>query len=288
MLLPLQPWDIDWIARLRQQLARHHITTLGAGVFARLDEPTFRGSSGLGLLERFDAYASELPGMLPIAGVFGRSSRFWQFCTDLFQQWYLGDELYEQVSGHPPAQPGKIGCIHLEEPLLPLEHLRATLEQLCRQGYTLGVATGRPGREATMPLKQYGLYDYFDQQRIVTHKEVELAEAELRRRGDNTLLVKPHPYQFLRAADPTYVLGDPLPARGSFVVVGDSTSDVLGARAANALMLAVYTGALTAEARDLLEQSQPDHLLADVTQVPDLLAWLGKKAEVMGTDEQCK
>jgi phosphoglycolate phosphatase-like HAD superfamily hydrolase len=276
-LLPLQPWDAGWIDRFRQQLAVHNVTALSANVFACLDEPAFHGSLGLALIDSFDAYASELLGQ-SITGVFGRYSRSWKFCANLFQEWYLGDDLYEQEAGHPPAQSGKPGCVHLEEPLLPLDRLHATLGQLRERGYTLGVATGRPGREAIMPLKRYGLYPYFDERRIVTHAEVALAEAELRRNGEIASLVKPHPYQFLRAANPDYAPGDPLPPHGSFVVVGDSTSDVLGARGASALMLAVLTGALTAEARELLEQSGPDFLVEDVTHVPDLLARLDRKA----------
>ncbi|MBE3560353.1 MAG: HAD family hydrolase, partial [Ktedonobacteraceae bacterium] len=158
--------------------------------------------------------------------------------------------------------------------------MRTTLAMLREQGYVLGIATGRPGQEAIQPLKNYGLYDYFDARRIVTHDEVAQAEAELRARGDVTPLVKPHPYIFLRAADPGYHPGQPLPPRGSFLVVGDSTSDVLGARAANALVVAVLTGMRTPEARALLEESRPDFLIADMTGVPALLARIDDLATI--------
>ncbi len=98
------------------------------------------------------------------------------------------------------------------------------------------------------------------------------AEAELRARGDTTSLVKPHPYQFLRAANPDYQPGQPALPRGSFVIVGDTPSDVAGGRAAGALTIAVLTGSRTPEARILLEQSQPDFIVDDMTQVPALLA----------------
>jgi phosphoglycolate phosphatase-like HAD superfamily hydrolase len=279
-LLPLQPWDEQWTALFRSRLAADRgYRVIDSGVFSRLEALQFRGATGLALLDRFDEYASAVLG-LPIAGVFGRYSRSWKFCADLFQEWYLGEELYTRQYDHTPAQAGKPGCIHFEQPLLPVEQLRATLAILKQQGYTLGVATGRPGEEAILPLKNYGLYDYFDAQRIVTHAEVAQAEASLRERGDTTPLVKPHPYQFLRAADPGYLPGRPLPARGSFVVVGDTTSDVLGAHAANALIVAVLTGALTQEARTLLEQSRPDFMVEDVTRVPALLASLGDLATI--------
>lgn len=279
-LLPLQPWDEQWTACFRSQLATYRgYRDIDIDVFGRLDAAEFRGFTGLALLDRFDEYASVVLG-LPIADVFGRYSRSWKFCANLFQEWYLGEELYTRQYQHAPAQAGKPGCIHFEQPLLPVEQLHSTLAALKQQGYTLGVATGRPGEEAILPLKNYGLYDYFDAQRIVTHAEVALAEAKLREHGDTTPLVKPHPYQFLRAADPDYQPGQPLPAQGSFIVVGDTTSDVLGAHAANALMVAVLTGALTQEARTLLEQSQPDFMVEDITHVPALLASLDDLATI--------
>ncbi len=279
MLLPLQPWDKEWTALFRHQLAvQRGYKALDAAVFQRLNDEMFRGVIGLDLINRFDAYACAVLGQ-PVEGVFGRYSASWKFCADLFQEWYLGDELYTSNYGHAPAQAGKAGCIRFEQPLLPVERLRATLERLRALGYTPGVATGRPGQEAILPLKNYGLYDYFDEQRIVTHAEVARAEAMLRERGDETSLVKPHPYQFVRAANPAYQPGMPLPPRGSFIVVGDTPGDVLGAHAANALVIAVLTGATTPEARSLLEQSQPDFLIEDVTFLIALL----EQIEDLGT-----
>ena len=134
------------------------------------------------------------------------------------------------------------------------------------------MATGRPGVEGIAPLKNYDLYHYFDETRIVTHAQAARAEAELRARGDITSLVKPHPYQFLRAANPDYQPGQATLPRGSFVIVGDTPSDVAGGRAAGALTVAVLTGSRTPEARTMLEQSQPDFIVDDMTQVPALLA----------------
>jgi len=309
MLLPLQPWDEHWITSFREQLALTHVGSALPRIegsqedsdarevvdqpeahqktsylqernpFHRLTDETFQGYIGLALIDRLDVYASEVLGH-PIEEVFSRYSRSWKFCANLFQEWYLGDELYTQEYGHGPAQLGKPGCIHFEQPLLPIEPMRATLEALRTQGYTLGVATGRPGQEAIMPLKNYGLYDYFDEQRIVTHADVARAEAKLRSESEMTSLVKPHPYQFLRAVDPTYRPGHLLPQRGSFVVVGDTTSDVLGGHAAGALMIAVLTGASTAEARTLLEESQPDFIVKDMTHVPALLAQIDDLATI--------
>src|SRR5262249_51973793 len=189
--------------------------------------------------------------------------RSWTLCHDLFQQWYH--------AGRGHGETDKRGVISLERPLLPVETLRATLGAVRDRGYKLGIATGRHSQEAIPPLKNYGLFDYFDESHITTHKEIALAEEALQARGEKTSLVKPHPYQFLLAADPHYLPNQPLPPPGSFIVVGDTPSDVRGGRAANAITVAVLTGAHTAEARTMLEQSQPDFLIEDITHVPALL-----------------
>jgi phosphoglycolate phosphatase-like HAD superfamily hydrolase len=293
-LLPPQPWEAGWIAAFREQIAGMKEQVLFTGtsqVRAQFfDAPVFHGYIGLELINRLDAYASELLGY-PIEGVFSRLSPFWAFCRDVFQEWYLGDELYTETYGHSPAQAGKPGCIHFGQPLLPVEQIRGTLESLRQHGYVLGFATGRVHQEAVYPLKMYGLLEYFDEQRISTYDYVERAEAWLRAHGDQTLLSKPHPFPFLVAADtnlrakfnenvvaplagarPSSIV-NAAPVHGQdFVVIGDSTSDILGGRAAGALTIAVLTGARTPEARDLLARSKPDFIIEDITKLPALLA----------------
>jgi len=246
------------------------------------DSPVFNGYIGLGLISRLDVYASEVLGH-PIKDAFSRYSPFWTFCQDIFQEWYLGDKLYTKTYGHPPSQKGKPGCIHFERPLLPPEQIRATLKKLNQQGYVLGFATGRTYQEAAYPLKMYGLLRYFDEQHSATYDYVERAEAELRAHGDQTLLSKPHPFQFLVALDHSYQgtekRSENAP-RENFVVVGDSTSDILGGRAAGALTVAVLTGARTPEARQLLGQSGPDFTIDDMTKLPELLADIDSLATI--------
>ncbi|HET9918290.1 MAG TPA: HAD hydrolase-like protein, partial [Ktedonobacteraceae bacterium] len=310
-LQPLRPWDASWLATFRQQVAQARgVAGHPQGVSLPymidivriLNLPIFQDAVGFELINRFDVYASEVLGF-PIENVFSRYSPFWAFCQDIFQEWYLGDELYEQSYGHAPAQPGKRGCIHFEQPLLPLEQVRAALEELRNQGYTLGIATGRPEQEALVPLKLYGLLSYFDQQHIATSADVERAEALLRSQGDRaTLLNKPHPFIFAFAANPNHFVlnGDPFgmpvgaqfiaPARveaaqlpvqyTGFIVVGDSTGDILGGRAAGALTIAVLTGARTAEARELLAQSEPDFTIEDVIKLPALLQEIDSLATI--------
>ncbi len=247
------------------------------------DASVFQGYVGLELINRFDAYASQVLGH-SIEGVFSRYSPFWTFCQDIFQAWFLGDELYTEVYGREPEQKGKPGCIHFERPLLPVEHIQTALKALREQGYVLGFATGRTYREAAYPLNMYGLLSYFDEAHIAPYDYVERAEAELRKYGDATLLGKPNPFQFLVTFDQSYEYRDVRDEKSAvlkpFVVVGDSTSDILGGRAAGAITVAVLTGARTPQARQLLAQSGPDFTLDDITQVPSLLKHMDSLATI--------
>jgi phosphoglycolate phosphatase-like HAD superfamily hydrolase len=280
-LLPLKLWDADWLATFRRELSKVevqirqidpvHIFTSAATIF--------HGYVGLELINRFDAYANEVLGHA-IEGVFSRHSPFWPFCQDIFQEWYLGDELYTRDYGHAPAQPGKPGCIHFEQPLLPVKALHITLRSLREQGYVLGFATGRPFEEAEVPLEMQGLLQYFDERHISTHDYVVRAEAELRSTGDQTLLGKPHPFPFFVALNQNYRVDESRSGSDDFIVVGDSTGDMLGGRAAGAITVAVLTGARTSEARGLLEQSHPDFTIRDVTELPTLLAQIDSLATI--------
>src|SRR5260370_6799744 len=288
-LLPPRPWDAQWIAAFRAQMSgikeqRGKLKQL----FDIFESPFFHGYVGLELINRFDAYASEVLGH-HIEGVFSRHSLLWQFWQNIFKEWYLGEELYTREYGHGPVQPGKPGCIYFEQPLLPKASVRATLETLRQQGYVLGFATGRSLMEAEVPLNVQGLLSYFDEAHISTYDDVERAEAWLRARGDQTLLSKPHPFPFLAAANPALRSGaaeqvelslTDARAGAGFVVVGDSTSDILGGRAARALTVAVLTGARTAEARALLAKSGPDFTITDITELPTLLAHIDSLATI--------
>jgi len=294
-LLPFQPWDPDWLAALRAQIGVSHVAQNWD--LSRLhrtwsqhhpcDLPVFEGATGLELLNRGDAYASDVLGM-HVEGSFSRHGRFWLFCQDLLQEWLLGEQLYLQVYGRQPAQAGKPGCLFFEEPLLSPECVRETLAKLVQRGYTLGVASGRVWREAEPALRNYGFLPYFSAEHVCTHDLVERAEAGLRRRGDQTLLSKPHPFPFMAAVDRTYALAlecgkeNPSWEKTPFIAIGDSTSDILAARAAGALTVAVLTGARTAEARRLLEQSRPDFTLSDMTGLPALLEQIESQAMDLG------
>jgi phosphoglycolate phosphatase-like HAD superfamily hydrolase len=282
-LRPFQPWDASWLAALRELIAEadlvhtwdiQHMQSHWREQYP-FDQPVFQDATGLELFERMDAYGSQTLGF-PIEDVFSRHLPFWRFCQDLFQEWLLGDMLYTRTHGHIPAQPNKPGCLFFEEPLLPPEQIRATLAKLCANGYTLGIASGRVKQEAAKPLEKYNLLQYFDEQHLGTYDVVVWGEAKLRALGQQVTLGKPHPFHFQAAIDRELALAL---AQGQqkaalyipAIVVGDSTSDILGGHAAGALTVAVLTGARSSEARELLLKSRPDFVIEDMTSLPALL-----------------
>lgn len=293
-LLPLDPSNSTWIDRLREQIEQ-------AGLTQRLDIsqlheswerehpfdlPLFAGATGLALFERLDAYARQRLE-LPVEGVFSRHQPFWSFCQDRFQEWLLGDTLFARAHhGMQSRQLGKPGCIFFEEPLLPPDQIRAALVKLQEMGYTLGIASGRVKAEASKPLEKYDLWRYFAEEHCGTYDVVLWGEAELRKLGEpRVALGKPHAFHFQAAVDREKALarvrsGSTEPWSMPFIAVGDSTSDILGGRAAGGLTVAVLTGAHTSEARELLLKSQPDFVIDDMTKLPELLQELESLATI--------
>lgn len=281
-LLPLRPWDAAWLAALRAQIAEADpahawdIALMHAQWSTRhpFDLPVFQGARGLELFEVMDHYASTMLD-LPIEGVFSRHGPFWRFCQEIFQEWLLGNTLFARTHGYPPAQLGKPGCIFFEEPLLPVEQIRSTLILLQDQGYTLGIASGRVKQEAARPLEKYDLLRYFAESHQATYDAVLWGERELSKLDRQQTLGKPHPFHFQAAIDREQALallkGEQTSLEIPAIVVGDSTSDILGGHAAGALTVAVLTGARSAEARALLLKSSPDFVIEDMTFLPALL-----------------
>ena len=80
-------------------------------------------------------------------------SPLWQLHFEAFQEWYFGDELYEQTYGKAPHAPGKEGFLRREVPLGTAEGIRRMFQELKRRGYALAIATGRSYMEMAVPLR---------------------------------------------------------------------------------------------------------------------------------------
>lgn len=144
---------------------------------------------------------------------------------DLFQQIYLGTILYKKLYRHKPNHIDATGLIHLEKPYIPAN----IFARLRKQGYLLGIVTGRARFEAEFILDRFKIKHYFSA--IITHDDVVIAEkrtGELRR--------KPHPYPVIRCAQKLGV------KKGFYL--GDLPDDMRAAIDAKPIVEIVALGAL--------------------------------------------
>ncbi|MHB8627371.1 MAG: HAD family hydrolase [Aggregatilineales bacterium] len=193
----------------------------------------------------------------------------WWYLHERFQRWYRGEAMAERDA--PPLLDGTV---------IPAEQLHAMFKQLQAENYTLGAATGRPRDELEDALGDLGLLEYFDKARLGTLDVVRQAETKFGVSG----LSKPHPFSLLRAlyphADFEVLLDEDFQKlkRPNVAVIGDSTSDVLMAKAAGCRPVGVLTGvrgqSAQVERYRLLMHSGCEAILDDVTHLPDWLEGL--------------
>jgi phosphoglycolate phosphatase-like HAD superfamily hydrolase len=107
----------------------------------------------------------------------------------IFQEVYLGRELFEKTYGEDPQYYVGQGYIEREKLIPEEKHLEHLAER-----YTLGIATGRPRAEAEYALVHFEIARFFPV--VVSEDDIAGEEA---RRGER--LRKPHPYSLLRCAE---------------------------------------------------------------------------------------
>jgi HAD superfamily hydrolase (TIGR01548 family) len=168
---------------------------------------------------------------------------------DVFQQLYLGRDLYRELEGGTPELAAE-GYIH-DEPVL----LEPDTRDALTEAYAVGVLTGRPAAEAEIALERVGL-DLPEEHRFTM---------------DDWEAGKPDP-------DALVTLADRL-AGGPVVFAGDTLDDIRTAvNAAEADPdrtyhgVGVLTGGLTGrEGREKFERAGASAVVEDVNELPDLL-----------------
>ncbi|RJP21694.1 MAG: HAD family hydrolase [Candidatus Omnitrophota bacterium] len=230
---------------------------------------------GLRLLDELNALLSGHP--FRRWTLFGRNTALWEDCRDLFQRWYLGEELYEKTYGRSLLYKPKSGMVHHEEPLHGREKTHRCLTRLKQAGFRLGIATGRPRMEIMTPLAEWGMTHYFEPERIVTHDEVEEAENELKQQNCRQNVGKPHPYVFLQAIHPDQSAAEliqwsgPAPGAEKVLVIGDAQADLWAGQKAGCRCAAVLSGAVGHQGRRLLEEAKPDVICQDILELTEAL-----------------
>ncbi|QLK86266.1 HAD family hydrolase [Staphylococcus sp. 17KM0847] len=201
--------------------------------------------------------------------LFDINSPLWQLAQELFQEWYLGTELYEQVEQKIAKTTYKQGYIYNEVALAPVEHIKTLLKDLKEAGYMLAIATGRTRVETLIPFEALGLLSYFDESHIVSASEV--IEVE-RRYPDLKPLGKPNPFSYIAAYNGNvkenyqdYAINQIKRVnRNEVTVVGDSLADLLSAQKIDAHFIGTLTGLKGKEAAEELQTHGADILVDDV------------------------
>ena len=200
-------------------------------------------------------------------------SPLWQRHFEAFQEWYFGDELYEQTYGKTPYAPGKEGFLRREVPLGTAEGIRRMFQELKRRGYRLAVATGRSRMETAVPFAAYHWDEEFDPRHVATYTDVDEASKML-----GLSLDKPNPFAYYAGAFGTYperyaeYVSRPDDFKdGEYYIVGDSMADIWCAKAMGAVMIGTLTGLDGPAARAMFEAEQADYIVDSVEDILDIL-----------------
>jgi HAD superfamily hydrolase (TIGR01548 family) len=152
----------------------------------------------------------------------------------LFEEIYLGEDLFREEYGESSIFHHGAGLIHHER-LIPNPQTLIALSQRV----ALGIATGRPRRQAIYALERTGILKQF--RALVTLEDILAAEiSRSARNGRGVSLSKPHPFALWEAV--TRIT----PARVRGAYVGDTPDDVRAANAAKREMDFVSIGCLAA------------------------------------------
>ncbi len=142
----------------------------------------------------------------------------------IFEEIYLGEELFRAEHGEPPRSHHGDGLIRRERLMMS----KGALEQIAAR-VALGVATGRPRRQAMYALETAGIAPYF--RALVAHEDAVAAEQKhFESTGQRASMGKPHPFMLIEAARRITTQH----ARAAYI--GDTLDDVRAANAAKSEM----------------------------------------------------
>lgn len=218
-------------------------------------------SSPENILDEYPRLGEELSQKLGINC--RRNGKLWLDMQNCFQEWFLGDELFEKIYGKKPRLLGKTGLCHSETPLIDSEKLCAIFSLLASGGVKIGIATGRPDAEMKTPLESFKIANYISKNSMISYDYVVGAE-----RAMHQNFTKPHPYMFLKAMlgkdypDSKIAVGDyPKDGIKSTLAVGDAAADFFAAHAAGMDFCAVLTGISGKKAKGFFEKEGAEYIL---------------------------
>ena len=180
----------------------------------------------------------------------------------IFQEVYLGKDLFKATYGIHPRFYHNEGFIHREKLLIE----PGILDELAKNNI-LAIATGRPRVEADYPLNLFGLSKYFS--KVMALEDcLEEEERIKRKEGKKVSLSKPDPFMLdAIAADQSN------PVVGYFYI-GDMPDDMSAAKRSEAGYkgIGLVTSAPDkASLKKELQQAGADYIIEDFTQLQALL-----------------
>ena len=180
----------------------------------------------------------------------------------IFQEIYLGADLFASVYGMPPKIHGSGGYIDREKLLVE----PALLGRLSRS-HVLAVATGRPRVEADYPLDHFGIRRYFT--RIYALDDCMAEEKRIRRATGKTVsLSKPDPYMLDAIGRE---IEKPVSCR---YYLGDMPDDMVAAGRARPAFVGIGILASSPDRETLaadLHRAGADHIIDDFAQLERLV-----------------
>lgn len=200
-----------------------------------------------------------------------RTSELWDKLRMRFQEWVLGDKLFEKIYKYKPSQTGKPGLLAGEEPVVDGDGLKNIMYALKESGKRLCTATGRVWEELESPLKKFGIMDCFAKDGFINFNNVTEVQEKL-----GVQVTKPHPYMFQKA-----LYGSDYPDKDildenfdktlikNTLVVGDAGADILGAKAMGADFCAVLTGVKGKEAKGFFEELNAEYILDSILEMEE-------------------
>lgn len=210
------------------------------------------------------------------ASIFELKSKFWDIAQEVYQEWYLGTELYEEVEHKTARTTYKNGYIKEEVVLVDIDKVTQLLEDLKQAGYQIGIATGRPRTETLVPFETIGWLKQFDEFHIGTASEVLNAETTY---PEHKPLGKPNPFSYLIANSGndsekylTYIQNQKMIFENENIyIVGDSLADLLSAKKTGATFIGTLTGLKGQAAKAELESYDADYIVNNVLDIRNIL-----------------
>lgn len=208
--------------------------------------------------------------------LFDIQSPLWQFAQSIYQEWYLGGALFEEIEAQPAKTNFKKGYIYNEKVIVPVEEIKDLLHTLKDEGYRVGIATGRTRAETLIPFEALGILSLFDEYHIATASEVIDVETEY---PELKPLGKPNPFTYLVAffgndkkSYEDYATNQENRVNKTHVtIVGDSLADLLCSKKINATFIGTLTGLKGREAKKELEAHQADYIVNNVLDINNIL-----------------